>query len=122
MLKYRIEPYHNIIITYFDDDWIYPPMLIEKLYETYRKLFNYEKIKEICPIKDEIWLNAILKKNNIKIVNVDNKFQKKGEKKPLGTKWGLKKGRYHLVERTQEKALAKTLKFSINDYIIRLEN
>ena len=31
---------NNIIITYFDDDWIYPPMLIEKMYETYRKFPN----------------------------------------------------------------------------------
>lgn len=173
----------NIIITYFDDDWIYPPMLIEKMYETYQnfpnsfismntakmfydnkgelilkkgkkfkdklfykpnnprldlwtnngygvmfksnliddnELFDYKKIKEICPIKDEIWLNAILKKNKIKIVNVDNKFQKKGERAPLGTKWGLK-GRYQLIEDSQKKALAKTLKFSRNDYNLRIE-
>ena len=79
-----------------------------------------KKIKEICPIKDEIWLNAILKKKKIKIVNVDNKYQKKGEKTPLGTKWDLEKGRYILIENTQNVSLAKTLKFSIDDYNIRL--
>tara|TARA_B100001093_G_C26848153_1_gene1023830 strand:+ start:1809 stop:2633 length:825 start_codon:yes stop_codon:yes gene_type:complete len=173
----------NIIITYFDDDWIFPPMLVEKMYETYQnfpncfismnthrmfydnigelilkkgktfkdksfydpnnprldlwnnnsngvmfkatliqdnELFNYKKIKSICHIKDEIWLNAILKKNKIKIVGVDNKFQKKGERAPLGTKWGLK-GRYKLIEGSQEKSLAKTLKFSRDDYNLRIE-
>ena len=173
----------KIIITYFDDDWIYPPMLIEKMYETYQnfpdcfismnthkmfydnkgelilkkdknfkdklfydpnnprldiwtnngygvmfkatliqdpELFNIKKIKEICPIKDEIWLNAFLKKNKIKIVNVDNKYQKIGEKAPLGTKWHQTKGRFILIKNSQTFSLAKSLKYSKNEFIIEL--
>ena len=30
----------DIILTFFDDDWIYPKMLIEKMFETFKNFQN----------------------------------------------------------------------------------
>jgi len=176
----------DIILTFFDDDWIYPKMLIEKMFETFKnfqnnfismnapkisydsngyinfeekrnkknkknkinfkdktfynpneprldlwtnngygvmfksnliqdeELFNSDKYLSITPEKDEVWWNAILKKNKIKIVVVDSKYQKSGEIKPLGTKWHEKDGLYRLI--SSNKSLSSDLKWNSHEY------
>ena len=54
------------------------------------ELFNSNKYLSISPEKDEVWWNAILKKNKIKIVVVDSRDQKSGKIKPIATKWHKK--------------------------------
>ena len=175
----------DVIITFFDDDWIYPKMLIEKMYETYTKfpnnfismnaqniyyndngyvnlskkkykdktfydtnnprldlwtnngygvmfkanliqdevLFDSNTYLSIASEKDEIWWNAILKKNKIKIVLVDSKYQLPGEIKPLGTKWHKKDGLYKLI--SSNKSLATESSWSCDKYknvICKLED
>ena len=172
----------NNIITFFDDDWVYPSMLIEKMYQTYLKfpncfismncrqilykkgyirfkkknlnsfrkpfykpniprsdlwtnngygvmfsselfidneVINYKKIKKICPIYDEIWINAILKKYKIKIVVVDSKNKKDD---PIGIKWGIEKGRYKLINNNQNKSLSIDINYTNTDFYNRLKN
>ena len=83
------------------------------------EVFNYKKIKKICPIYDEIWMNAILKKYKIKIVVVDSK-NKKDE--PLGINWGAEKGRYKCINNNQNKSLSIDISYTNTDFYYRLKN
>lgn len=181
MQKYRNNK--KTLICYFDDDMIYPKMLVDKLYQNHIKfpncivspgitqlryyddgnlqiskdkyhrdksfyrpneprmdlwlsngwgvmfranllnddeLFDENKYLTLSPKKDEGWLNAILKKNKIPLVQIDSKIAKgKGKYSRPGLKWHPEKGKYKSIPNAEEVhtiSLSRTLKFTDTDW------
>jgi hypothetical protein len=83
------------------------------------ELFDEKKYLTLSPKKDEGWLNAILKKNKIPLVQIDSKIAKgKGKYSRPGLKWHPKKGKYIPIKQKDEKeiSLSNTLNFSNKDW------